>query len=168
MKTLFAPWRYQFISKPKTDTACFLCDAASEPEDADRLVVHGEEHFVVVLNRYPYNNGHIMVAPRAHVAEPESLGAESVAAFWPLVIRCKRVLERVYHPDGLNLGMNLGSAAGAGLQGHMHLHLVPRWEGDVNFMTALGEARVIPEDLQTTRQRLVAAFQQEGHDERQG
>lgn len=165
MKTLFAPWRYQFISKPKTDSACFLCAAASDPDDAERLVVHDDDHFVVVLNRYPYNNGHIMVASRAHVADPDALDADAVAAFWPLVLRCKRVLERVYHPDGLNLGMNLGAAAGAGMRGHMHFHLVPRWEGDVNFMTALGEARVIPEDLQTTRLRLEAAFEEEGSDE---
>jgi len=168
MKTLFAPWRYQFISSQRDAAACFLCAAASRPEEAERLVVYSDDRFVVVLNRYPYNNGHIMLAPRSHVAHLEDLDARSEAAFWPMVVRCERVLRRVYDPDGLNLGMNLGAAAGAGLRDHLHFHLVPRWAGDVNFMTTLGEARVIPEDLESTRRRVKAAFEEEGEDERTG
>ena len=161
MQTLFAPWRYQFISQEKSESGCFLCQAASDPEDAERLVVYHDENYLVVLNRYPYNNGHIMVAPRVHRAEPADLDDAVWAGFWPLVLRCQRVLAEVYRPDGFNLGMNLGAAAGAGLRDHMHFHLVPRWFGDSNFMTTLADARVIPEDLEATRQRLKMAFQEE-------
>lgn len=113
---------------------------------------------MVVLNRYPYNNGHLMVAPLAHVATPEALPALDRASLWELVLEAKQRLAEIYQADGFNLGLNLGEAAGAGLADHLHFHVVPRWSGDANYLTTTGEVRVIPEDLATTWRRLREAF----------
>jgi ATP adenylyltransferase len=127
-------------------------------DDPDRLVVHVAAHHLVVLNRHPYSNGHLMVAPREHVGSPAEASPEAQQEAWPLVVLCQRVLEAAYGPDGMNLGMNLGRVAGAGLPDHYHLHLVPRWQGDTNFMTAIAHTRLVPEDLLQTRERLRPLF----------
>ncbi len=114
---------------------------------------------MVVLNRYPYNNGHLMVAPLAHVATPEALPEADRAGLWELVLAARQRLAEVYEADGFNLGLNLGEAAGAGLADHLHFHIVPRWRGDANYLTTTGEVRVIPEDLATTWRRLREAFE---------
>lgn len=113
---------------------------------------------MVLLNRYPYNNGHLMVAPLAHRATPEELPAADRAGLWELVLEARLRLAEVYAAEGFNIGLNLGEAAGAGLADHLHVHIVPRWSGDANFLTTTGEVRVIPEDLGTTRRRLREAF----------
>lgn len=159
MQTLFTPWRYGYISSPTPMVdECFLCAASRFPEDPERLVVALTEHHVVLLNKHPYNNGHLMIAPRSHVASPTEAELAAQAELWPLVLRCQRMLEAVYRPHGLNLGMNLGQAAGAGVPSHWHLHLVPRWQADTNFMTTLAEVRLVPEELEVTRRRLRQAY----------
>lgn len=161
MRTLFTPWRLAYITERRPVNGCFLCEAALRPDDPESLTVHTAAHHVVLLNRYPYSNGHLMVSPRQHVASPLALVAEARQELWDLVLRCQEVLESTYHPAGLNLGMNLGSASGAGVPQHYHFHVVPRWAGDTNFMTVVGETRVIPEDLETVRLRIRAAFSPE-------
>ena len=163
MEVLFTPWRYAYIAGSRkgveeTVTGCFLCDAAAALDDPQRLVVHASPYHVVLLNRHPYSNGHLMVAPREHVASPLAAGAETRGEAWPLLLLCQRVLAAAYRPDGVNVGMNLGRVAGAGVPDHYHVHLVPRWEGDTNFMTAIAETRLVPEDLLQTRERLRPLF----------
>lgn len=167
MQNLFTPWRYSYITQisPGTpgplDTDCFFCAAARNPDDPDGLVVYTGRHHLVMLNLHPYSNGHVMVAPFEHHSSPQESTEEARAEFWPLVLKSQRVLEAAYTPHGLNLGMNLGRPAGAGVPGHFHFHLVPRWNGDTNFMTVLAEVRLIPEDLRQSRERLRALFARE-------
>lgn len=159
MQTLFTPWRLRYVTAGDSMAdECFLCAAGRLPDDPSRLVVWTTPHHVVLLNKHPYTNGHLMVAPRAHVASPLTADSGANGEFWNTVLTAQRVLEQVYHPHGMNLGMNLGTPAGAGVPDHYHLHLVPRWQGDTNFMTVLGEVRLVPEDLGTTQQRLREAF----------
>jgi ATP adenylyltransferase len=160
MNTLFTPWRYSYITQ-SASSECFFCAAARNPEDPDGLVVHVADHHLVMLNLHPYSSGHLMVAPLEHRSSPVESPAEARAEFWPLVLQCQRVLAGAYSPHAFNLGMNLGRAAGAGVPGHFHFHIVPRWEGDTNFMTVLAEVRLVPEDLRQTRDRLRALFARE-------
>ena len=146
MRTIFTPWRFSYISMKKQDEACFLCQAAVERQGEDSLVIWQGRHHLVMLNRYPYTNGHLMVAPLEHVADPRSCGEDAQAELWPLVLECQAVLDEVYSPGGFNLGLNLGIAAGAGVPGHFHFHIVPRWKGDTNFMTVVGDVRLVPEE----------------------
>lgn len=158
MDALFTPWRFPFVSERIEDAGCFFCAAALQPDDPERLVVHlGRDH-LVMLNRYPYTNGHLMVAPREHLDDPRKSSAEARSDFWALVLEAQEVLSGLYRPDGLNLGMNVGQAAGAGVPGHYHFHLVPRWNGDTNFASVVGGVRLIPEDLHATWQRVRSAF----------
>jgi ATP adenylyltransferase len=158
MECLFTPWRYAYITEPRESSGCFLCEAAAAPEDPERLVVHRTPDHLVILNRHPYNNGHLMVAPCAHVSSPLLAEEEERAELWRVVMLAQRVLEEAYRPTGLNVGLNLGRAAGAGVPDHFHVHLVPRWEGDTNFMTAIASTRLIPESLADTRARLEPCF----------
>ncbi len=158
MDTLFTPWRYAYISSEKPSSGCFLCAAAAEPDQADSLVVSLRRHHVVLLNLHPYTNGHLMIAPREHLASPEQASAESQAELWPTVLEAQRALGELYSPDGFNIGMNVGAAAGAGVPDHFHLHVVPRWAGDTNFMSVVGGVRLIPEDPSELRNRLAPLF----------
>ena len=159
MQTLFTPWRYTYITQSKEAAAeCFFCAAARRPEDPESLVVWTAGHHLVMLNLHPYSSGHLMVAPLEHLASPQESDAEARAEFWPLVLTAHRTLAAAYSPDGFNLGMNLGAPAGAGVPGHFHFHVVPRWAGDTNFMTVLAEVRLVPEDLRPSRERLRALF----------
>lgn len=158
MRTLFTPWRFTYISVSDKQAGCFLCRAAEDPSDPDRLVVHAGAHHLVMLNRYPYANGHLMVAPFAHVSDPLECAVETASEFWPLVLQCQRVLRRAYDPDGFNMGINIGQAAGAGVPEHFHFHVVPRWRGDTNFMTVLGEVRLVPEEPSQVMARLIPLF----------
>jgi ATP adenylyltransferase len=165
MRHLFTPWRYSYIaatSKPP-DSDCFFCAAAAaeDPDDAARLVIHKARHHLVMLNLHPYSNGHVMVAPLEHMASPQESSEAAREEFWPLVLKCQRVLEAAYAPHGFNMGINLGTPAGAGVPGHYHFHVVPRWSGDTNFMTVLAEVRLVPEDLGRSRERLKALFVKE-------
>lgn len=162
MEQLFTPWRHAYITaSPAAGSGCFFCDAGRQPDDPGGLVVHCGRHHLVMLNLHPYSNGHLMVAPLEHLASPQESNLEAQAELWPLVLKSQRVLAKAYNPQGFNLGMNLGTPAGAGVPGHFHFHLVPRWAGDTNFMTVLAEVRLIPEDLRQSRERLRALFARE-------
>lgn len=139
---------------------CLFCWMAEggEEADAERLVLHRAHHNLVVINRYPYNNGHLMIAPYAHVADLVSADEPQLRELMSLARACQEVMQRVYRPDGFNLGMNLGSAGGAGVPGHHHLHVLPRWEGDTNFMSTTGDTRIIPEEPKRTYERLRPEF----------
>ena len=159
-RPLFAPWRMQYIrSLEKPDpTACFFCQAAAASSDAarrDRLVLWTTGESVVVINRYPYTNGHLLIVPRAHKAEPEELSDAEHLDLQRQATRAIRVLRRAISPQGFNLGTNLGRCAGAGVPGHLHQHVVPRWAGDTNFMSVVGEIRVVPEAMTQLYDELV-------------
>jgi ATP adenylyltransferase len=158
MQTLYTPWRFEYISVSPSSESCFFCEAATDPEDPERLVVFSTQHHLVLLNRYPYTNGHLMVAPLAHLANPADGEPETVREFWPLVLRAQRALEQAYRPHGFNMGINLGRGGGAGVPGHFHFHVVPRWEGDTNFMSVVGGVRLVPEEPRQIRDRLRPIF----------
>ena len=143
---IWSPWRGAYVTSGAKEPGCVLCRALDSAADPKSLVVHVAEHNFVVMNLYPYNAGHIMIAPRRHVGSLAEARPEELEEMAGLARRMESVLAAVYTPDGINLGMNLGKAAGAGVADHIHLHMVPRWAGDTNFMTTLGGTRVIPED----------------------
>jgi ATP adenylyltransferase len=154
MDYLWTPWRYRYIANATKDDRCIFCDALAANDDARTLIIfRGEKNFII-LNRYPYTSGHVMVVPYAHVADLTAAEPETLAEMMRLAQRVQGVLGRVYRPEGYNLGMNLGRAAGAGITGHLHLHVLPRWAGDANFMTVTGETRVEPEELSATFEKL--------------
>ncbi len=157
MKSLWAPWRVQYILGEK-GPGCVLCDAPAASDDRARLVLHRGGLGFVILNRYPYNSGHLMAVPYRHVGRLEELTREESAEIMALAGLCVRALTTAMAPDGYNIGMNLGGAAGAGIDDHLHIHIVPRWRGDTNFMPVLGDVKVLPEHLESTYDRLAAAF----------
>jgi ATP adenylyltransferase len=146
MERLITPWRRDYVTSGAQKPGCVLCRAAEGEDGSDRLVVHRGDANFVVMNLYPYGAGHVMVAPRRHLGRLADATPEELAEMMSLARELERVYAEVYRPDGINLGMNLGRAAGAGVADHIHLHLLPRWNGDTNFMTTIGETRVIPED----------------------
>lgn len=156
-EVLFAPWRYEYLVAEKS-TGCIFCEAASSTDEESSLVVYRGRKVFVLLNRYPYTNGHIMVAPYAHDARLSDSTVETLDELVRTVARGEKILIEHYRTDGLNIGVNLGSAAGAGIRDHYHVHLVPRWSGDTNFMTVAGNVRVVPEELPVTRRRLAPLF----------
>lgn len=155
---LFAAWRYEYLVSDKSDNRCFFCEAAASENDDETLVVHRGRKVFVILNRYPYTNGHIMVAPYAHDARLSNSSEETLHELVSTVARAEEILTSAYRTDGLNVGINLGSAAGAGLADHYHVHVVPRWKGDTNFMTVTGDVRVVPEEPAATLARLRPLF----------
>ncbi len=158
MDYLWSPWRYRYIASEGKNDGCVFCDAIAANDDAETLVVlRGEKNFII-LNRYPYTSGHVMVVPYAHLGELSAVPPDTLSEMMLLAQRAQAALGKTYHPEGYNLGMNLGRAAGAGIVGHLHLHVLPRWAGDANFMTVVGETRVEPEELSTTYQRLRSAL----------
>lgn len=139
--------------------SCIFCDAVNHPEhDEQSLVLHRGVHAFVILNRYPYISGHLLIAPNDHLGELDAAAGEVTNEIMDLAKRCQTALRAAYSPQGFNLGMNLGRAAGAGIADHIHMHIMPRWLGDTNFMTAVSETRVLPEDLQTTYHKLHDIF----------
>ncbi len=158
MDYLWSPWRYRYISSAPPVDGCVFCAIAAASHDQDNLIVWRGEHNFVVLNKYPYTSGHVMVVPYQHASELGGISDLAAGEMMALARLTERHIRAVYRPDGLNLGMNIGASAGAGIAGHIHMHVLPRWQADANFMTTIGETRVIPEDLETTWQRLRAAF----------
>jgi ATP adenylyltransferase len=154
---LWSPWRYQYITGSSPKPACIFCDIASSAQDEENYVLHRGQHNYVVLNRYPYSSGHLMIVPFEHVASLSEAREETAAEMMTLARRAEECLREAYRPDGLNIGMNLGASAGAGVAGHIHVHVLPRWSGDVNFMTSVAETRVLPEALETTYSKLRGA-----------
>ena len=158
MDFLFTPWRYAFVTTAHKAGGCLFCELAQASDDEKALIVHRDKHCFVVLNAYPYTSGHVMVVPFQHTAELAGLSEAAAQEMMTLTRRLESILRELYHPEGLNLGMNLGKAAGAGVAGHIHMHVLPRWVADANFMTVIGETRVLPEDLATTYKRIREKF----------
>jgi ATP adenylyltransferase len=161
---LWSPWRYDYIKsgerpKPFDSTGCVFCDILkSSATDEEKFILHRAEHNFVILNIYPYISGHLMIVPFAHIADLDRASKEITDELMDLTKRCQTALRETYQPNGFNLGMNFGKAAGAGVAEHFHMHILPRWVGDANFMTAIGETRTIPESLQTTFEKLKDKF----------
>ncbi len=160
MDYLWSPWRFQYMTEVMQgkQAECFFCAAVKSTHDEETLVVYRGKKVFVILNRYPYTSGHVMIVPYAHVAELNLCDAEALKEMMELAQKVETAFRIVYKPDGMNLGMNLGKAAGAGVVGHLHLHMLPRWIGDTNFMTVTGETRVHPEELKTTFEKLRKAL----------
>ena len=163
MDYLWTPWRYRYITEHRTEpgerTECVFCAAAACPNDSDSLVVHRAERSFVIVNRFPYTSGHVMVVPYQHAPSLQDLPGETLTEMILLARDCEKCIRALYDPDGLNMGVNIGKSAGAGVADHLHLHILPRWTGDANFMTAVAETRILPEEVATTWQRLRGAFQ---------
>ena len=162
MEILFTPWRYSYLTAPKSDApqGCIFCNAAVSADARETLTLLRTHDALVMLNRYPYTNGHLMVAPVAHEARLFDSADRSLTALIRLTAESQRILSDVYRPDGFNIGMNFGQVAGAGVADHYHLHIVPRWNGDSNFMTVTARTRLVPEELDVTFDKLAPRFQQ--------
>jgi len=158
VERLFTPWRMAYVTTAERTPGCVLCRALGGESGADRLVVHTGELNFVVVNLFPYNGGHVMVAPRRHVGSLAAATLEELSEMMALARRLEEVLQEAYRPDGINVGMNLGRPAGAGVADHIHMHVVPRWTGDTNFMTVVSGTRVIPEEPEQACLRLRPYF----------
>ena len=158
MKRLWSPWRMKFVQTQETNAICVFCRVQAQTIDNENLIVFRGQKAFVVLNRYPYTSGHLLVVANAHQPSVEDLDVETRSEMMELVTRSMRVIRKVYQPEAFNLGANIGEAAGAGIAGHVHLHVVPRWGGDTNFMSSLAETRVLPEELNETYRRIFAGW----------
>ena len=161
MDHLWSPWRYRYVTKTASvpdKPSCVFCRIQASSDDNANLVIHRAERNFVVLNRYPYTSGHLMVVPYAHAASLNAVDGETASEMMRLTRQAEGILREVYTPKGVNIGMNIGECAGAGVAEHIHMHVLPRWPGDVNFMTAVAETRVLPEDLSVTFERLAGRF----------
>jgi ATP adenylyltransferase len=158
MEYLWTPWRSTYMKEKRGKTKCIFCEAAASTEDAQNLVVYRGQFCFVILNRYPYTSGHLMIAPYRHVSRLTAVDEATTAEMMRFVRGAETAIQESYSPDGLNMGMNLGEAAGAGIEQHIHLHVLPRWKGDANFMTSVGETRVIPETLEETYRKVREAW----------
>jgi ATP adenylyltransferase len=156
MDHLFTPWRYAYVTSADRVPGCLFCHKLQEKDDEKALIVHRAKHCFVILNAFPYTAGHVMVVPYEHIEQLGKLSASAAEELMVLTQKLEGILQDLYHPDGINLGMNLGKAAGAGVAEHIHMHILPRWIADANFMSVIGETRVIPEDIATTYQRIRA------------
>jgi ATP adenylyltransferase len=160
MNHLWSPWRMTYIENHEKEAGCVFCNAQARADGPENLIVFRGTSAFVILNRYPYTSGHLMVVPFAHKANLDDLDPKTRAEIMELTSRVMTVLRTVYKPQGFNMGANIGEAAGAGVLGHVHIHVVQRWNGDTNFMSTLGETRVLPETLEDTYRRVRAAFDQ--------
>ncbi len=160
MEILYTPWRYAYLTSPKSGQpdVCIFCNAATSDHHRQTLTIYRSDESVVMLNRYPYANGHLMIAPVAHEARLFESRPSTLRSLIHLTAAAQRILSDVYHPDGFNVGMNFGQAGGAGVADHYHMHVVPRWGGDSNFMTVTAQTRLVPEELETTFDRLAPHF----------
>jgi ATP adenylyltransferase len=158
MDSIKSPWRFEYVSGANPTSGCVFCRAIERIAEPESLLLYQAAHNFVLLNRYPYNNGHIMIAPYEHIANPAEVKPEVLEEMMLLFQKSIHALRAAYKPDGFNMGMNLGKCAGAGVEEHFHLHVVPRWNGDTNFMATLAETRVIPEDFNATLAKLKPHF----------
>ncbi|MFQ5718925.1 MAG: HIT domain-containing protein [Acidobacteriota bacterium] len=158
MDRIFTPWRLQYLRAIHDGSGCVFCTALAAPDDARVYILDRGPDVFVILNIFPYSNGHVMVVPRRHVARLTDASPEARRNMIETAARCETILQRAYEPDGFNVGLNLGRAAGAGIAEHLHLHVVPRWDGDTNFSTVIGDTRFIPETPQQTYDRLAPLF----------
>lgn len=156
---LWAPWRFGYVEKAGTESGCIFVDLPAQSNDRDNLILFRGATCFVMLNRFPYTNGHLMIAPYKHTADLSDLDDAELLEINQVLARSVKWIHRAYSPDGFNLGVNLGRAAGAGIPSHIHWHVVPRWEGDTNFMTTVGEVRVLPQSLEQSYDRLRQAME---------
>jgi ATP adenylyltransferase len=162
MDYLWTPWRYAYVSTSEKAAGCVFCDALNAGDDEKVRIVHRAQHCFVILNTFPYTPGHVMIVPYAHVDELRKLPPEPAYEMMELSQRMESVLRELYKPDGINLGMNLGKAAGAGIAGHIHMHVLPRWVADANFVSVVGETRILPEALEETWKRMTKMLRKVG------
>ena len=161
IERLWAGWRNDYVSDPKTgrtDTECVMCNIVDATDDSDALVLERTDATITVMNLYPYGSGHLLVAPKRHAASLEDFDDAELMALTRAQVRAVRAIRAAYSPDGVNIGVNIGRAAGAGVPTHLHVHVLPRWTGDTNFTTTVAEIRVIPEDLRTGYDKLRAIW----------
>lgn len=158
MKRIWSPWRAQFIQSKEKPAGCIFCDAVKKQDGAENLIIARSKLGFVILNRYPYTSGHVMVVPFQHVPSYEELDQPTRSELMELINQATGVIRKVYQPEGFNVGANLGLPAGAGVASHIHFHIVPRWIGDANFMSTVGEVRVLPEELEETYRKLKDAW----------
>ena len=158
MDYLWTPWRYAYVSSAEKTAGCVFCDLPKLGDDGKAHIVHRGQHCFVILNAYPYTPGHVMVVPYTHLDELQKLPVDAAHEMISLSQRMESVLRELYHPDGINLGMNIGKAAGAGIAGHIHMHVLPRWVADANFLSVVGETRILPETLDETWKRMTSAL----------
>jgi len=162
MDYLWSPWRYRYVTggahESPGENPCLFCRVAAQGDDQANYIVHRAAGNFVLLNRYPYTTGHLMIAPYEHVATLEDTRAETLEELIRLAQKAEAAVRRVYHAGGVNLGFNIGECAGAGVAGHIHMHVLPRWHGDTSFITTTGETRVLPEDLETTFKKVREAL----------
>ena len=158
MNHIWTPWRMKYIQEHNDDKGCVFCLAAEGDDGLSNLVFHRGEGIFMILNRYPYTSGHVMCVPYVHVDRLQDLPRATRLELMDMVCKAVEVLQLVYHPEGFNIGLNLGKVAGAGIADHLHMHIVPRWGGDTNFMSAVGQTRVLPESLSDTYRRVKEAW----------
>jgi ATP adenylyltransferase len=158
MDHLWSPWRYKYVASIDREEGCVFCRIDQEHKDAENYVVHRARFNFIILNLFPYTSGHLLIVPYEHRASFAEVDEATTSEMIELAKQSQIALESEYRPDGFNIGMNLGRSAGAGVADHLHLHVVPRWTGDANFLSIVGETRVLPEDLATTRTRLEKHF----------
>jgi len=159
MKRIYSPWRYKYVSNPDSED-CIFCGAAASGDDRKSGVLFRGEFSFVIMNIYPYNNGHIMVAPYKHTGDFKELSENEMLEMSKLLQKWQKVIKRAMNPDGFNIGMNLGRIAGAGFEDHLHYHLVPRWSGDTNFMPVIGETKVIPMSIEKGYDLLLKVYKE--------
>ena len=158
MKYLWSPWRMKYIKENKSEEGCVFCKELARLDGPENLIVFRGKFSFVILNRYPYTSGHLMILPFEHRSSIEDLDALTRTEIIELTNISIQVLREIYHPEGFNIGMNIGEAAGAGIAEHLHMHVVPRWQGDTNFMTSLGQTRVLPEALEETYSKILTVW----------
>ena len=158
MTHIWSPWRMKYIENTEKEEGCVFCNAHAKKNSAANLIAFRGERAFVILNLYPYTSGHLMVVPFVHIATLEEFDPATRAEMMELTSQCTTVLRKIYHPQAFNVGANIGEAAGAGVPGHFHIHIVPRWGADTNFMTVIGETRVLPESLEDTYKRVQEEF----------
>jgi ATP adenylyltransferase len=159
MKNLWAPWREDYVKNVDKLKGCFLCNCLKTKSELKNLIVYKGKHSFIVLNRYPYNNGHLMIAPFKHIGNIEDLSEDEAKEIFLLGRKIIPILKEVYNAQGFNVGLNLGRCAGAGVVDHLHLHIVPRWEGDTNYMPVVGATKIIPESIEESYKRIKSAIQ---------
>jgi len=148
MERLWAPWRVKYVSNPDKEKECIFCKKSQEKDDKRNLIISRKQYCFALLNIYPYNNGHIMIAPYKHTGDIAQLGENELLEMFSLVKELEVKIKSILNPDGFNIGINIGKSAGAGMENHLHIHLVPRWDGDTNFMATISDTRVISQALE--------------------
>lgn len=164
MKHLWAPWRLQYVEHAAEAQGCIFCDKPTQQRDQDNLIIHRGERVFTMMNAFPYNSGHLMVAPYRHVADLTDLDDQEMSELMAAAAQALKILRRTSSPQGFNLGINVGEVAGAGIAEHIHLHIVPRWQGDTNYMLIMSDTRVVPEALADGYRKLRAAIEAEGEE----